>query len=164
MQKKLVYRDEVDDPIALPDLTDPEQTSRFLLSLPDVSDKCPSAKAQLIEVMGIRFHHLGADLMVCSMPVEGNRQTLGVLHGGANAVLGETTGSLAANYLAPEGKHAVGSNIFVTHHRPAVAGRVYCVATLAQSGRTLATYFLKIFSEDGKLTASGTHTCAFVED
>ncbi|MDU5269013.1 MAG: hypothetical protein E6165_05240, partial [Varibaculum cambriense] len=94
MTKKLVYREEVDDPIALPDLTDPEQTSRFLRSLPDVSDKCPSAQAQLIEAMGIRFHHLAGDLMVCSMPVEGNRQTLGVLHGGANAVLGETTGSV----------------------------------------------------------------------
>ena len=164
MAKKLVYREEVDDPIELPDLCNPEQTSRFLCSLPDVSDKCPSAKAQLIEAMGIRFHHLGGELMICSMPVEGNRQTLGVLHGGANAVLGETTGSLAANYVAPIGKHAVGSNIFVTHHRPAVAGRVYCVATLAHSGRTLATYFLKIFSEDGKLTASGTHTCAFVDD
>ena len=164
MQKKLVYRDEVDDPITLPDLSDPDTVSQFLASLPDVSDKCPSTKAQLIESMGIRFHHLGGEVMVCSMPVEGNRQTLGVLHGGANAVLGETTGSLAANYVAPKGKHAVGANIFVTHHRPAIEGRVYCVATLAQSGRTIATYFLQIFSEDGKLTASGTHTCAFVDD
>lgn len=164
MHKKLVYRDEVDTPIALPDFNNPAQTSQFFLSLPDASARCPSAKAQLIESMGIRFHHLDGQVMICSMPVEGNRQTLGVLHGGANAVLGETTGSLAANYLAPAGKHAVGSNIFVTHHRPALAGRVFCVATLAQSGRTLATYFLKIFSEDGKLTASGTHTCAFVDD
>ena len=164
MQRKLVYRDEVDDPITLPDLSDPDTVSQFLASLPDVSDKCPSTKAQLIESMGIRFHHLGGEVMVCSMPVEGNRQTLGVLHGGANAVLGETTGSLAANYVAPKGKHAVGANIFVTHHRPAIEGRVYCVATLAQSGRTLATYFLQIFSVDGKLTASGTHTCAFVDD
>ena len=56
MHKKLVYRDEVDTPIVLPDFNNPTHTSQFFLSLPDVSARCPSAKAQLNESMGISFH------------------------------------------------------------------------------------------------------------
>lgn len=146
----------------LPDLSDTQALAEFFSQLPTVNEHCVSAEAELMQKMGIDFHTLGAEQMICSMPVAGNRQTIGILHGGANAVLGETTGSVAANYAAREGEVAVGVDIIVTHHRPADSGRVYCVATQLKAGRKLVHYELKIFNEQGKLTASGSHTCAFI--
>jgi uncharacterized protein (TIGR00369 family) len=45
------------------------------------------------------------------MPVEGNTQPLGLVHGGAYVVLAESLGSFAANVAAGEGRFAVGIEI-----------------------------------------------------
>ena len=50
--------------------------------------------------MGIEFIELSASHSVARMPVEGNRQVVGLLHGGAHVVLGESLGSMAATALA----------------------------------------------------------------
>ena len=57
------------------------------------------------------------DRTVASMPVEGNTQPYGCLHGGASAALAETVGSLAAMAHAGPGKMAVGVDLNITHHR-----------------------------------------------
>lgn len=162
----MVYIDKNSGPVdecpQLPNWQNPESVAGFLRALPNLNEYCISAEAELMRRMEIDFHVLGGKIMVCSMPVVGNRQTIGILHGGANAVLGETTGSVAANYLAEKDMVAVGSNIFITHHRPSRQGRIFCVAQLVHGGKKLCHYELKIYNESGKLTASGTHTCAFV--
>ena len=50
----------------------------------------------LADRMGIVLKELSAEKAVATMPVSGNTQPLGVLHGGAHAVLGESLGSFAA--------------------------------------------------------------------
>ena len=42
--------------------------------------------------MGIEFLELSAELSTARMPVLGNTQVVGILHGGAHVVLGESLG------------------------------------------------------------------------
>ena len=88
------------------------------------------------------------------MPVAGNTQPYGLLHGGASVVLAETLGSLGAALHAGPGRVAVGLDINATHHRAARAGHVRGVATPLQLGRTLASYEVVITDDEGP------HGCA----
>ena len=76
----------------------------------------------LAERMGIEFVEFSAEHAVATMPVEGNTQPVGLLHGGAYVVLGETMGSMAANYHAGPGRLAVGLDINATHTSSARTG------------------------------------------
>ena len=83
----------------------------------------------LAERMGIRLVECVPDRVVLTMPVEGNTQPFGLLHGGANAVLVETAGSIGAAMHAGPGNMVVGLDINVTHHRSAREGTVTAVGT-----------------------------------
>ncbi|AMM32609.1 Thioesterase [Sinomonas atrocyanea] len=104
----------------------------------------------LVVKMGIVFEELTAERAVATMPVEGNTQIAGILHGGAHAVLAETLGSFAASLHAGAGRHAVGVDLNATHHRAAVSGRVRGTCTALHLGRTLATHEIVITGEDGR--------------
>ncbi|WP_028648461.1 hotdog fold thioesterase [Nocardiopsis sp. CNT312] len=112
-------------------------------------------------------HRMGIDIAVCrpgrvvgSMPIRGNHQPLGILHGGANAVLAETLGSLAAFLHAGEGGNAVGTELSCTHHRWASSGTVTGICTpLHESGST-ASYEIVITDHTGRRTCTARLTCA----
>lgn len=70
----------------------------------------------LAEKMGIELIELGADRAVATMPVAGNTQPIGLLHGGAHVVLAESLGSFAANVHAHPWGYAVGIELNATHH------------------------------------------------
>ncbi|MFI7634585.1 PaaI family thioesterase [Nonomuraea sp. NPDC049400] len=113
----------------------------------------------LADRMGIEFLEAGPERVVGRMPVEGNTQPYGLLHGGASAVLAETLGSVAAAIHAGPERIAVGIEINATHHRPATSGYVTGVATRLHGGRTLATYAIEITDEGGKLICTSRLTC-----
>ncbi|MEQ4716198.1 hotdog fold thioesterase [Nonomuraea sp. B19D2] len=113
----------------------------------------------LADRMGIEFLEAGPERVVGRMPVEGNTQPYGLLHGGASAVLAETLGSVAAAIHAGPERIAVGIEINATHHRPATSGYVTGVATRLHGGRTLATYAIEITDERGKLICTSRLTC-----
>ena len=73
----------------------------------------------LAEKMGIEFLEFTLERSVATMPVEGNTQPVGLMHGGAYVVLGESLGSMAANLHAGPGRLAVGVDINATHTRSA---------------------------------------------
>ena len=87
------------------------------------------ARGTLIERMGIVFTEVGADRLVATMPVEGNTQPYGLLHGGASVVLAETLGSFGSVLHAGPDRVAVGIEINATHHRAARSGLVTGTAT-----------------------------------
>jgi 1,4-dihydroxy-2-naphthoyl-CoA hydrolase len=93
------------------------------------------------------------------MPVAGNIQPYGLLHGGASCVLAETAGSLAAALHAGPGHAVVGIEISATHHRGAREGDVTAVATLAHGGRTVATYDIVISDATGRRVCTSRLTC-----
>ncbi|MBM3722983.1 MAG: PaaI family thioesterase [Actinobacteria bacterium] len=109
--------------------------------------------------MGITLLEASANRVVATMPVEGNTQPYGLLHGGANAVLVETLGSLAAALHGGPNKQALGLNINVTHHKSATGGLVTGVATPMSLGKTIAAIEVVITNESGDRIATGQLTC-----
>ncbi len=99
--------------------------------------------------MGIRFSEMTAERMVATMPVAGNEQVAGILHGGAHMVLAETLGSFAAGIHAGPGRHALGIEISATHHRSIGSGTVTGTATAVHLGRTLTTHEVVMNDEEG---------------
>jgi uncharacterized protein (TIGR00369 family) len=93
------------------------------------------------------------------MPVAGNTQPFGLLHGGASCVLAETIGSLGAALHAGLSRVVVGIEISATHHRGARDGDVTAVATLAHGGRTIATYDIVITDSGGQRVCTSRLTC-----
>jgi uncharacterized protein (TIGR00369 family) len=104
----------------------------------------------LADKMGIQLIELSAERAVATMPVDGNTQPLGVLHGGAHVVLGESLGSFAANVWAHPDKVAVGIEVNATHSRSVTSGTVTAVCTAISLGRTLATHEIVISDEEGR--------------
>lgn len=116
---------------------------------------------ELAERMGIELLAVSANQSVATMPVVGNRQPLGLLNGGASAVLAETLGSIAANVHAYPKQVAVGIDLQITHHRPATEGNVKATATALHLGKTLGTYQINIEDQNQKLVASAKLTVFF---
>jgi len=111
------------------------------------------------EKMGIELIQVTAQQVVARMPVAGNTQPFGLLHGGASVVLAETLGSIGAMMHAGEGRIAVGIEINATHHRAARTGFVTGTATALSLGNTLATYQIVVTDDDGKLVCTSRITC-----
>lgn len=97
---------------------------------------------------------LSAEHAVLAMPVEGNVQPAGVLHGGATAALCEEAASRSAGEHARiQGKIAVGGSISVTHLRPVLAGVVTATAHAQHLGRTTTVHEVKVTDIEGRLIA-----------
>ena len=100
--------------------------------------------------MGIEFIELSAEHSVARMPVEGNTQVIGLLHGGAHVVLGETLGSVSSAIHAGAGRYAVGIEINATHSRSITSGFVTGTCTALVLGRTLATHEIVMRDDEGR--------------
>ena len=113
----------------------------------------------LLERMEIEITEASAERTVGRMPVAGNTQPYGLLHGGASAVLAESLGSVASAYHAGQDRIAVGIDLNITHHRAAREGYVTGVATPLSLGRSVAAYEIVISDESGRRIASARLTC-----
>ncbi len=109
--------------------------------------------------MGIKIVEASAGRVVGTMPVAGNTQPYGLLHGGASCVLAETIGSLGAALHAGPDRVTLGIEISATHHRGAAHGEVTGVATLLHGGRTLTTYEIVITDDQGRRVCTSRLTC-----
>ncbi len=108
----------------------------------------------LAEKMGIKLLELSAERAVATMPVAGNTQPLGVLHGGAHVVLGESLGSFAANVWAYPDKFAVGIEVNASHSRSATKGLVTATCEAINLGKTLTVHEISVRDEAGKLLST----------
>ncbi|WP_282943782.1 PaaI family thioesterase [Cellulomonas endometrii] len=117
----------------------------------------------LMERMGIELLEVGPDRAVGTMPVAGNVQPYGLLHGGASAVLAETLGSYAANAHAGPGRQAVGIELSCTHHRSATDGVVTGTATAVHLGGKVATYDVVVEDPRGRRICSARLTCMLID-
>ncbi|GGQ64442.1 thioesterase [Streptomyces griseorubens] len=109
--------------------------------------------------MGVQITEASAERVVGTMPVEGNTQPYGLLHGGASAVLAETLGSVGSMLHGGVHKIAVGVDRNCTHHRGARSGLVTGVATPVHRGRSTATYEIVITDEADKRVCTARLTC-----
>ncbi len=132
----------------------------------DAADLMAAAQAMkamnpdsLMHRMGIEVIEASAERLVATMPVAGNTQPYGLLHGGASVVLAETLGSIGAALHAGPGKAVVGLDINATHHRAARSGLVTGIATPLSLGRTLACYEVVVTDDQGKRICTSRITC-----
>jgi len=117
----------------------------------------------LADRMGIEVVRVDRASGEATMPVAGNTQTFGILHGGASAVLAETIGSLAAAAHAPDGMVPVGIELSVSHHRSVSSGVLRGIATPLHTGRRVATIEIVVVDEGGRRIATSRLTCMFRE-
>ena len=108
----------------------------------------------LADRMGIKLIELSAERAVATMPVEGNTQPIGLLHGGAHVVLAESLGSFAANVHAHPWGYAVGIEISASHHASVKAGVVTGTCTAVKLGKSLTTHEIKVTDANGQLLST----------
>ncbi|MBO8188049.1 PaaI family thioesterase [Streptomyces spirodelae] len=114
---------------------------------------------KLGERMGLEILEAAPERVVGTLPVEGNTQPYGLLHGGASAVLAETLGSVGAMLHGGPGRAAVGVDLNCTHHRGPRSGLVTGVATPVHRGRTMTSYEIVITDEGGRRVCTARLTC-----
>ena len=114
--------------------------------------------------MGIEIIEASPNRLVGTMPVEGNTQPIGLLHGGANVVLAESLGSIGTQLHAGANRKIVGVDINATHHKSATSGIVTGVATAITLGKTLCSYQVEITNEKGERTCTARITCLILAD
>src|SRR3954468_24582569 len=119
---------------------------------------------ELNERLGVVFLEATPERVVATMPVEGNRQPYGLLHGGASVALGETLGSTLAALNCPPERSAVGIEINATHHRSALSGTVTGVATPLNVGRTLVTSEIVVSDDQDRRVCTIRLTCLLREN
>jgi 1,4-dihydroxy-2-naphthoyl-CoA hydrolase len=132
------------------------------LSIDDFISSMPEGMGGLNVKMGIKLVEISAERVVGTMPVEGNTQPYGLLHGGASVVLAETLGSVGSAVHAHPDRLSVGIEINATHHRAATSGTVTGTATAIHLGRSMATYEVVVTDERGKRVCTSRITCALM--
>jgi uncharacterized protein (TIGR00369 family) len=118
-----------------------------------------AASTQLTDRMGIVVTDWDPEHIVGTMPVAGNQQPYGLLHGGASCVLAETLGSVAAALAAGPTRSALGLELNASHHRAVAHGTVTGVCTPLSVGRTVASYQIVISDEAGRRVCTARLTC-----
>ncbi len=114
--------------------------------------------------MGIEIIEASPQRLVATMPVEGNTQPIGLLHGGASVVLAETLGSVGSALHAGPTRMIVGVDINATHHKSATSGVVTAVATALSLGKTLCCYDVVITNDKGERTCTARLTCLILAE
>lgn len=140
----------------------------FPMTLPDnltpqmLADQMPDGFGALVRRLEIEFVEVGLDRVVATMPVAGNTQPMGLLHGGASVALAESLGSVGGALHGYPDFVPVGVDINATHHRSATDGIVTGVATPLHLGRRMSSWEIVISDEAGRRLCTARLTCAMV--
>ncbi|HBF26638.1 MAG: aromatic compound degradation protein PaaI [Micrococcales bacterium] len=109
--------------------------------------------------MGIELISADRERVVATMPVEGNTQPFGLLHGGASAVLAESLGSIHGTLLVAPESVVVGIDLNCTHHRSATSGHVRGESLVLSAGRTVVCTEIRIVDDADRPVCTARLTC-----
>lgn len=123
----------------------------------------PSMDGTLMPRLGIEFVEATTERVEATMPVEGNIQPFGVLHGGATAALCETVASVGGYLVAGEGRVALGVEINVNHLRSVTEGTVTAVATPLHVGNATTVWDVRVADDQQRQVAVSRVTLALRE-
>lgn len=126
---------------------------------PLITDLTQIPLGEMAQRSGIALTEATAERMTATMPVAGNRQPYGLLHGGASAVLAETIGSIHAALLAGPERIVVGIELSCTHHRAVRDGEVVAQSVPLHAGRTMSTFHITISDEQGRAVCTARLSC-----
>jgi len=130
----------------------------------DVVTELQATMGELNDKLGVVFLEASPERVVATMPVEGNRQPYGLLHGGASVALAESLGSCLAALNCPPERSAVGIEINATHHRSALSGLVTATTTPLNVGRTLVTSETVVRDDQDRRVCTVRLTCMLREN
>jgi len=114
----------------------------------------------LSEKLGIEWVETTRERVIARMPVEGNTQPLGLLHGGASAAFAETLASIGGWLNAAPAGMVLGLELKINHLRPVREGWLTGTAVPVHLGRTTQLWEIRITGEDDRLIAFSTCTLA----
>ena len=117
----------------------------------------------LAERLGIEWLEIAGDRVVARMPVEGNVQPYGILHGGATAALCETVASVGTAVRVGAEKRVTGIELNINHLRAVTQGFVTATGVPLHVGRTTAVWDMRVADDGGRLIASSRLTLAIRE-
>jgi uncharacterized protein (TIGR00369 family) len=120
-------------------------------------------KAAIHERLDIRIVSAEPDRVVGTMPVAGNTQPFGLLHGGATILLAESLASIGAALRSGGERDVIGIEVSASHHGAASEGRVTGTAVPLHTGRTLSTWQVRVEADDGRLLNTTRVTCLLRE-
>ncbi|UZD24072.1 hotdog fold thioesterase [Algoriphagus halophytocola] len=117
------------------------------------------------EHLGISFTDIGDSHLTATMPVdERTKQPMGLLHGGANVVLAETLGSVAASLTIDLNRQiCVGLEINANHLKGVKSGLVTGITTPIHLGKSTQVWEIKITNEQGQLCCISRITMAILD-
>ena len=116
-------------------------------------------RSGLPEKLGMECLELSTERAVFRMPVAGNVQPYGLLHGGATASLCESVASIGTAFVVPE-KRVTGVELNINHLRAVREGFVTATGVPVHVGRSLAVWDMKVHDDDGRLVAVSRLTLA----
>jgi len=114
----------------------------------------------LSEKLGIEGVETTRERGIARMPVEGNTQPPGLLHGGASAAFAETLASIGGWLNAAPAGMVLGLELKINHLRPVREGWLTGTAVPVHLGRTTQLWEIRITGEDDRLIAFSTCTLA----
>lgn len=122
-------------------------------------------KNTMTDFLDIKFTKIGEDFLEATMPVDSRtKQPLGLLHGGANVVLAETMGSVAASLTVnPEKQYCVGLEINANHIKSVKDGLVRGITKPIHIGKRTQIWEIKIYTESGDLSCISRITMAVID-
>ncbi len=122
-------------------------------------------KDTVCELLGIEITEVGSNFIRGTMPADKRTyQPMGLVHGGANVVLAETLGSIAANLVVDTSKYyCVGQEVNANHVRGVRKGLLVGTAFLVYKGRTSQVWDIRLEDERGKLSCISRLTMAVVK-
>jgi 1,4-dihydroxy-2-naphthoyl-CoA hydrolase len=120
-------------------------------------------RAGLAERLGIEWLEISDERVVARMPVEGNVQPYGILHGGATAALCETVASVGTAVQVGADKRVTGIELNINHLRAATRGFVTATGVPLHLGRITSVWDMRVHDEQGRLIAASRLTLAIRE-
>jgi len=120
----------------------------------------------MMELLDIQCVEVGEDYVVATMPVDHRtHQPMGLLHGGASAVLIESIGSIGSALLCDlQNEFPVGLEINANHIGGIKSGLIKAVGKIVHAGKRTHIWQVDIFSvETEKLICTGRLTVMVVQ-
>jgi 1,4-dihydroxy-2-naphthoyl-CoA hydrolase len=135
------------------------------LSIPTLEQLNTVRVHTMVDHIGLEFTGIGEDFLEATLPVDHRTiQPMGLLHGGANVVLAETLGSVAASLTLDRSKQdCVGLEINANHIRGVKYGKVKGTARPVHLGKSTQVWEIKIVNEANQLCCISRITMAILD-
>ncbi len=122
-----------------------------------------AGRGTMIERIGTEWLEIGTRRIRARIPVQGNTQVYGQLHGGATAALCETVGSIGTAIVVGLDRRVVGIQLSVNHLRAVGDGHVTATGVPVQIGRRVAVWDMRVEDDGGNLVAVARLTLSIRE-